>query len=144
MDFKKNILWLFFCGFSVLYGQENSSNAKTTLYNTTIDLSKGTEAWASDMAAVIFDKSVPDEKITQELYLSSRDNAIQVHSELPMNSDNKEGTKNCATQKKTCRSEKCVTETLIKILGDGDRNVTIKYERKLLSVQIYYTYQDCN
>ncbi len=142
MNFKKNFLWLFLCGFSVLYGQENSSN--TTLYNTIIDLSKGTETWASNMAAVIFDTSVPDDEIGQELYLSSTENTLQVYSELPMNSDKKEGTKNCSTQKKTCRSEKCVTETLIKILGDGDRNVTIKYERKLLSVQIYYTYQDCN
>ena len=65
---------------------------------------------------------------------------------MPMRSDkdDKDGAgKSCETLKKTCRSEKCVASTLIEILGDGDRDVLIKYERKMLSVQIYYTYQDC-
>lgn len=46
----------------------------------------------------------------------------------------------CAPKTVTCRSESCVIETLIKILGDGSRDVNIEYRRNYASVTITYTY----
>ncbi|MFD0796010.1 hypothetical protein ACFQZJ_00945 [Maribacter chungangensis] len=133
---------------TLLSGQENPENTSTpkSLFDTKIDLNKGTTNWAAGVASVVFDKNIPENQKTAEFYVFKQDNDLLVNQETPMMKDNtKEGDniKNCETLKKTCRSEKCVTDALIEILGNGDRNVLIKYERKLLSVQIFYTYQDC-
>jgi hypothetical protein len=49
----------------------------------------------------------------------------------------------CETKKITCRSERCVENALKTILGNGSRDVDIKYRRNPFSVTITYTYQDC-
>lgn len=138
-----------FCTAPFLYGQENSKNENVnqSKYEYRIDLTKGTKDWAKKIASVVFDETIPEDEKTAEFHISKQQNDLLVNPEAPLKSDktSKEETlNNCKTLTKTCRSEKCVESTLIEILGKGDRNVVIKYERKLLSVQINYTYQDCN
>lgn len=134
---------IFLCIASCSYGQEHSDSTKTiSPYTANIDLTKGTADWASGIAAAVFDTTLPEKQKTTEFTILKQGQYLLVNSEIPFKSGG-EDTKNCETLKKTCRSEQCVADTLIDILGDGDRNVVIKYERKLLSVQIYYTYQDC-
>lgn len=129
-------------------GQDNSeatANYKA-LYSAQIELSTGTDAWARGIASIVFDETLSEVNKTTIFQITRENNTLLVNGEVALMND-KENTikalKNCKTLKKTCRSEECVTDTLIEILGDGKRNVLIKYERKLLSVLIYYTYQDC-
>lgn len=151
MDFKIGLILIMFCAAPFLYGQENSesTNAHKSLYVTKIDLTKGTEGtedWAEKIASVVFDETISEDEKTYEFYVSKQENDLLVNQEMPLKSDKvnkEESSNNCETVKKTCRSEKCIANTLIEILGDGDRDVLIKYERKLLAVQIYFTYQDC-
>jgi hypothetical protein len=132
------------CIVSFLRSQENPKDTKSTsLYTANIDLNKGTADWAIGIASTVFDETIPEDQKTSEFYIFKQGQNLLVNQEIPLKTDNTEALKNCETLKKTCRSEQCVSDTLIGILGDGDRNVLIKYERKLLSVQIYYTYQDC-
>ncbi len=148
MNLKNGLILIMVLAVSVLYAQDDqeSTNAYKSLYKTKIDLKKGTEDWANNIASVVFDESIPENQKTTEFNISKQKNNLLVNSEIPLRSnknDKDEDSKSCETVKKTCRSEKCVASTLIEILGDGDRDVLIKYERKMLSVQIYYTYQDC-
>lgn len=148
MKFKTNLILIIFCISPIIYGQEGLEKKDTlkTANNTKINLNEGTKVWADNMASVVFDKTIAENKKIKEFYIYKQDNNLLVNQEIVLKdngANNEENLKACETLKKTCRSEKCVAETLIEILGDGDRNVFIKYERKMLSVQIYYTYQDC-
>lgn len=147
MKFRNCWFVIMFCVASFLYSQEHSDNSKIEpSYTANIDLSKGTSDWANSIASTVFDKTIPENRKTSEFSIFKQGQYLLVNSEIPLKSNGAEdtrATKNCQTLKKTCRSEQCVADTLIDILGDGDRNVLIKYERKMLSVQIYYTYQDC-
>lgn len=148
MNLRAGLLLAMISICTLLSGQENSENISThkALFDTKIDLNKGTTDWAQNVAEVLFDKTIQENQQTPEFYVFKQGNDLLVHQEAPMmntNTKEVEKLKKCETLKKTCRSEECVTKTLIEILGEGDRNVLIKYERKLLSVQIYYTYQDC-
>lgn len=149
MNSKIAALFLVFFVACFSYGQESTSASKnyTSLYTASITVNEGTQNWSRSLASVIFDETIAENDKVNEFYISKSEDNLLVNSEMPMQlgKDGKEvGSNNCSTLKKTCRSEKCVASTLIKILGDGDRNVLIKYERKMLSVQIYYTYQDCD
>jgi hypothetical protein len=149
MNFKTVLILIILCTTPFSYGQESSAGTNTykSLYKARIDLNQGTQNWAKNIASVVFDETISENEKVYEFYVSKQENDLLINSEIPMMSENEnkeEGSKNCNTLKKTCRSEKCVANTLIEILGDGSRNVLIKYERKMLSVQIYYTYQDCN
>jgi len=149
MNFKTVLILLVLCNTLFSYGQVNSADTNTykSLYKARIDLKQGTQNWAKNIATVVFDETISENEKVHEFYVSKQENDLLINSEIPIMSENEnkeEGSKNCSTLKKTCRSEKCVANTLIEILGDGSRNVLIKYERKMLSVQIYYTYQDCN
>ena len=148
MNLKASLVLIMVSAVSILCAQENqeSTNAYKSLYKTKIDLTVGADDWANNIASVIFDESIPENQKTTEFNISKQKNNLLVNNEIPLRSnkdDKDEDSKSCETVKKTCRSEKCVASTLIEILGDGDRDVLIKYERKMLSVQIYYTYQDC-
>jgi len=145
MNSRTSLVLILLCVSSFLYSQDNSEKLETdkTLYETKIDLKEGAQGWAKNIASIIFDETISEDKKTSEFYISKQDNSLLVNGELPLGIEKVVGDKNCKTEKKTCRSEKCVANTLIEILGDGSRNVLIKYERKMLSVQIYYTYQDC-
>lgn len=147
MNFRNGWLVLMLCVVSFLRSQEHPNSTNTTSgYTANIDLNKGTADWANGIASEVFDKTIPEDQKTSEFRIFKQGENLLVNSETPLKSNGAEdtkATKNCQTLKKTCRSEQCVADTLIDILGDGDRNVLIKYERKMLSVQIYYTYQDC-
>ncbi len=145
MNFKTGLLLFTLCVTTCLNAQEttDSTNTYKSLYTAKIDLAKGTETWSKSIAAVVFDKTISEGDKTSEFFLLKQENDLLVNPEIPLKNNKDEPLAICETLKKTCRSEECVADTLIEILGDGNRNVLIKYERKLLSVQIYYTYQDC-
>jgi hypothetical protein len=133
------------CFSSSLYSQDNSEKLESNkvFYESKIDLKEGTQKWSNNVASIIFDDTISEDEKTLEFHVFKQDNNLIVNGEMPLRSDKLGRDQNCNTEKKTCRSEKCVANTLIEILGDGSRNVLIRYERKMLSVQIYYTYQDC-
>lgn len=131
----------------LLYAQENPENATyyKSFYKTNIDLVSGTENWAKNIASIVYSEDIPEEEKTFSFLVSKRENMLLVNNELTMKEedDSVDMAQNCTTLEKTCRSENCVKNVLIEILGEGNRNVLIKYERKMLAVKIYYTYQDC-
>lgn len=148
MKLRVNLLVIMMCICSVLCGQETpeSMNNHKSLFDTKLNLDEGTKDWVTNVASMLFDKKIPKNQKNTEFYVVKQDKYLLVQQEIPMMNDNSTQNKilkTCETLKKTCRSEECVADTLVEILGDGTRNVLIKYERKLLSVQIYYTYQDC-
>ncbi|WOC39616.1 hypothetical protein [Polaribacter sp. HL-MS24] len=110
------------------------------------EIEKGINVLAKEMTDYIYDdKMGVNDKI-------SNFNIRKSKSELLINipSDNNSNLqqrmawdKPCKTKSKTCRSKSCVEKTLKEILGDGSRDVDIKYRRNTFSVTIEYTYQDC-
>lgn len=148
MNLRTSLLITMVCLCTVLCGQEpaESMSNQKSLFDTKLNLNEGTKDWVTDVASMLFDKKIPKNQKSTEFYVVKQDKYLLVQQEMPMMNDNNtqnESFETCETLKKTCRSEECVADTLVEILGDGTRNVLIKYERKLLSVQIYYTYQDC-
>lgn len=126
---------------------DNSLDLSTMELELDIDLSKGKfdlsqdiDVLSKEMTDLIF--SVDSE--VQSFSIRKSNNILLIN--YPQSSPLLRGAAflaPCKTQKKTCRSKKCVKDTLKKILGDGDRDVDIKYRRNTFSVTIEYTYQDC-
>jgi hypothetical protein len=139
MNFKNGFILILFCVSTFLNAQEteDSTNTYKSLYNARIDLTTGTETWAKNITDIVFDETISEDEKTSQFYFLKQENTLLVNPKIPFKSHKvtkEEALIICKTLKKICRSEKCVTSTLIAILGDGDRNVLIKYERKLLSV----------
>jgi len=91
------------------------------------------------------------DELTLEVYGTSEDSQVlkfyssegfYVVERLSSSTENT-AAKPCKTESITCHNAEEVKAALIKIIGDGTRDVIIKYDRKLLSVEISYTYQDC-
>lgn len=85
-----------------------------------------------------------EEHSSENIYIKNVDGSLQIKitetgsSEIPDFAG-----KPCAEQSTRCYSRECVKTTLESILGDGKRDVIIKYERNLTNVLISWQYQDC-
>lgn len=104
-------------------------------------LDKGIELLARDMTDYIFNDN--ENSLDKLNFFSIRKNENELLINYPAQMSKQLYIAPCKTQKKTCRSRKCVEDTLKEILGDGNRDVDISYRRNNFSVTIEYTYQDC-
>ncbi|NGP86911.1 hypothetical protein [Fodinibius halophilus] len=110
-------------------------------------LNKGTDQLVKELADYIYDNKVNSDERINTFRIRTENKKLLINYPIK-NSPNVKSqsyflAEPCKPKKKTCRSEKCVKKALKDIIGDGDRDVNIEYDRKMFKVEIKYTYQDC-